>query len=56
MRNAGMFFVPTRFMRIFTDINVSKERETYQAGRVLQALFLGNFEREIAVTDEIHPV
>ena len=35
-----MFFVPTRFMRIFTDINISKERGDYHAHHILQALFL----------------
>src|ERR1035438_5983508 len=39
IRNAGVFFVPTRFMRIFTDINVSKEHEEYQLQSILQALF-----------------
>jgi hypothetical protein len=42
MRNAGVFFVPTRFMRIFTDICVSKERGDYQMRSRLQAL---NFEK-----------
>jgi hypothetical protein len=30
MRNTGVFFVPMRFMRIFTDINFSKEHENYR--------------------------
>src|ERR1017187_5756728 len=30
MRYTGVFFVPTRFMRIFTDINFSKEHENYR--------------------------
>jgi hypothetical protein len=40
MRKTGVFFVPTRFMRIFTDINLSKERRAYQLHDVLQALNL----------------
>src|SRR5208283_3074980 len=47
MRYTGVFFVPTRFMRIFTDINISKERENYQLGRNLQALNSLKFNRLI---------
>src|SRR5437016_3347922 len=38
MRNAGVFLVPTRFMRIFTDINISKEQGNYHLEAFLQAL------------------
>src|SRR4051812_44921099 len=40
MRNAGVFLVPTRFMRIFTDINDSKELGKYHLRALLQALIL----------------
>ena len=38
IRNTGAFFVPTRFMRIFTDISFSKGRGDYQLRHNWQAL------------------
>src|SRR6478736_8633512 len=46
MRNTGVFFVPMSFMRIFTDINFSKERGDYQLQTVLQALIYRDKERK----------
>jgi hypothetical protein len=40
MRNTGVFLVPTRFMRIFTDINFSKGRGNYLAAQVFASSVL----------------
>jgi hypothetical protein len=41
MRNTGVFFVPMRFMRIFTDINISKEHENYRSQAGFASLVFG---------------
>jgi hypothetical protein len=40
IRNTGVFFVPMRFMRIFTDINLSKEHGDYRRNGGFASLVL----------------
>src|SRR5215472_4500335 len=46
IRNTGVFLAPTRFMRIFTDINLSKERGDYRCADGFASLVLQKMVQE----------